>query len=251
MGYIKTYNLNKFVFLPTLMKFFTMKVNAKTIAAVVILLLYNNKIFAQDYTKPDSSYSNLFGIDTSKTPVSEAGPTQPIKKPYIRFTVPFDTISELVTYLEVVTEEESPGNDSLYARAKRWIKYEFGKKNQKQVIKKDLKKEYKLILECEFPLYIEANKFSKTQNGRVAFDMEIRFKEDRYRYKINNLVHIVDPPPGEDKEIKTYFEFYRKSNINPKGNDMILMAADKKIKSMINNLKKFCKEPVFVDEDDW
>ena len=251
MGYIKTYNLNKVLFLQTLMKSSIMRINAKTIAIAAIALIYTISAKAQDYTKPDSSISNVFGIDTSSKPVSEAGPAQPPKKPYIRFVVPFDTITELVTYLEVVTEEESPGNDSLYARAKRWIKYEFGKKNQKQVIKKDLKKEYKLVLECEFPLYIEANKYSKTQNGRVAFDMEIRFKEDRYRYKINNLVHIIDPPPGEEKEIRTYFEFYRKSNINPKGNDMILIAADKKIKSMISNLKKFCKEPVFVDEDDW
>lgn len=250
MGYIMTYNSIKVIFLQTLLRFiFRMKFKIKAIAFTAILSIYSFIIVAQD-TKPDSSYSNVFGIDTTTT-VSEAGPTQPVKKPYVRFVVPFDTITELVTYVEVVTEEESPGNDSLYARAKRWIKHEFGKKNQKQVIKKDLKKEYKLVLECEFPLYIEANKFSKTQNGRVAFDMEIRFKEDRYRYKINNLVHIMDPPPGEEKEIRTYFEFYRKSNINPKGNDMILMFADKKIKSMISNLKKFCKEPTFVDEDDW
>ncbi|NUM31360.1 MAG: DUF4468 domain-containing protein [Bacteroidetes bacterium] len=233
------------------MKSLTMRINAKTIVFVAIAILYSFNLRAQFDTNPDSSNSNVFGIDTSSTPISESGPPQPVKKPYIRFVVPFDTITELVTYLEVVTDDESPGNDSLYARAKRWIRYEFGKSKQKQVIKKDLKKEYKLVLECEFPLYIETNKYSKTQNGRVAFDMEIRFKEDRYRYKINNLVHIVDPPPGEEKEIRTYFEFYRKSNINPKGNDMILMAADKKINKMIKDLKKFCKGPIFVDEDDW
>ena len=205
--------------------------------------------YAQDYTAPDTSSLNPFGIDTSSS-YSEAGPKQIVKKPYIRFEVPFDSITELVTYTEIVNEEEA-GTDSLYWRAKRWINHEFGKKNMKKLIKKDDKKDFKIVMEGEFPLYIETNKFSKTLNGKVLFDMELRFKEGRYRYKINNLVHVVPPAPGEDKETRTYFEFYRKSNINPKGNDQILINADKKIKTMVSDLRKYCKEPIFVDEDDW
>lgn len=217
----------------------------KTIAFIATMFLGLSVSMAQDYLSPDTAAYTPFSVDT--TSYSEA--TQPVKKPYVRFIVPFDTITELVTYTEIVNEEEA-GTDSLYWRAKRWIKQEF-KGTKKQVIKKDDKKEFKIVMEGEFPLFIEANKFSKSQNGKVMFDMELRFKEGRYKYKINNLVHVVQPPPGEDKEIKTYFEFYRKSTVNPKGNDAVLIAADKKIQKMIKDLKRYCKEPIFVDDDDW
>jgi len=221
----------------------------KSITFLATMLLGISVSVAQDYSNPDSATYDPYAIDTT-TSYSEAGPTKPVKKPYVRFAVPFDTITELVTYTEVVNEEEA-GTDSLYWRAKRWIAHEYGKRNKKQVVKKDDKKDYKLVMEGEFPLYIEANKFSKSLNGKVVFDMEIKFKEGRYKYKINNIVHVIPPPPGDDKEIKTYFEFYRKSTINPKGNDMVLIAADKKFKAMIKDLRKYCKEPVFVDDDDW
>ena len=224
----------------------------RTIALIAFMFLGRFVIVAQDYTNPDSTVYDPYAVDTTSS-FYESGQSdeapKPVKKPYIRFVTPFDTITELVTYSEVVNEEEA-GTDSLYWRAKRWIKHEF-KSTKKQVIKKDDKKDFKIVMEGEFPLLIEANKFSKSQNGKVMFDMELRFKEGRYKYKINNLVHVVDPPPGEEKEIKTYFEFYRKSTVNPKGNDAILIAADKKIQKMIRDLKKYCKEPIFVDDDDW
>lgn len=228
-----------------------MKIN-NTKAFLILAFLFGGLYTASaqyDETNPDSSAYNPFAIDSTAS-YSEAEPVKPEKKPYVRFVVPFDTITELVTYTDIINEEEA-GTDSLYWRAKRWIVHEFGKKNQKKVIKKDDKKEFKIVMEGEFPCYLETNKFSRTPNGKIQFDMELRFKEGRYKYKINNLVHLIPPPPGEDKEIRTYFEFYRKSTINPKGNDMVLMYADKKIKAMINDLKKYCKEPVFVDEDDW
>ena len=230
-----------------------MKFNPKTIAFIATLFSGLSVSVAQDYTNPDTTKVYDPYAPDSTTTIYESGAgnesTQPVKKPYVPFTVPFDTITELVTYTAIIEEEEA-GTDSLYWRAKRWLRYEF-KGAKRYLIKKDDPKEYKLVMEGEFPLFIEANKYSKSQNGKVKFDMEIRFKEGRYKYKINNLVHLVQPPPGEEKAIKTYFEFYRKSTINPKGNDAILIAADKQINTMITNLKKYCKEPIFVDEDDW
>jgi len=222
---------------------------SKTIILIATLFLGSSVSMAQYDTPPDSTAYDPYAVDPT-APYSEAEAPVVVKKPYIRFVAPFDSITELVTYTEIINEEEA-GTDSLYWRAKRWINHEFGKKNQKKLIKKDDKKDFKIVMEGEFPLYIEANKFAKTQNGKVVFDMEIKFKEGRYRYKINNLVHVVPPPPGEEKETRTYFEFYRKSTINPRGNDIILMNADKKINSMLKDLRKYCKEPIFVDDDDW
>ena len=229
----------------TTMTFFT-----RAITLITMLFMGFSYSVAQDYLTSDTAAYDPYGPDSAATYTeSDGAPAAPIKKPYIRYVVPFDTISELVTYSAVIDEEEAI-TDSLYVRAKRWIKHEF-KGTKKQVIKKDDKKEFKIVMEGEFPLILEANKFAKTPNGKVVFDMEIRFKDGKYKYKINNLVHVLEPPPGDDKEIKTYFEFYRKSTVNPKGNDAVLIAADKKIISMIKNLKRYCKEPIFVDEDDW
>jgi len=226
-----------------------MNYTPKVIALLSTLFLGLSVSMAQDYTNPDTLAANPFGIDAPNS-TQENEPSQPVKKPYVRYVVPFDTLTELVTYTEIVNEDEAV-TDSLYWRCKRWINHEFGKKDQKKLIKKDDKKEFKIVMEGEFPLYIEANKFTKSLNGKVVFDMDIRFKDGRYKYKINNLVHVMPPAPGDDKEIRTYFEFYRKSNINPKGNDAVLIATDKKINAIIRDLKKYCKEPIFVDEDDW
>ena len=225
-----------------------MKLYAKTIACIATLFLGLSVSNAQDIFSSDTTSYKPFGGDTTSYSESDEL-SQPVRKPYIRFIAPFDSITELVTYSEIINEEEA-GTDSLYWRAKRWLKHEFKGAN-KVVIKKDDKKEFKVVMVAEFPLYMEANKFSKALNGKVVFDFEMRFKEGRFKYKINNLVHVVEPPPGEDKQIKTYFEFYRKSTINPRGNDAVLIAADKKIQSMVKNMKKYCKEPIFVDDDDW
>lgn len=228
-----------------------MKLFTKTIALIATLFLGYTPLCAQDYTTPDTTAAaDPFGTNAPFEEYNQSTePASPPKAPYVRFVVPVDTLTELVTYTEVVEEEEA-GTDSLYWRAKRWMKNEF-KGNKKQTVKKDDKKDFKIVMEGEFPLYIYTNKYSKYQNGKVVFDMEIRFKEGRYKYKINNLVHVVDPPPGQEKETRTYFEFYQKSEINPRGNDAILMAADTTVNKMIKGLKKYCKEPVFVDDDDW
>ena len=184
----------------------------RTIALIILMFSGHLVSLAQDYSNPDSTATDPFAIDTTSS-FYESGLTddasKPVKKPYIRYVVPYDTISELVTYTAVVTWENDdnvPQVDSLYFRSKRWIKHEF-KGTKKQVIRKDDKKEFKIVMEGEFPLIIEANKFSKAQNGKIVFDMELRFKEGRYKYKINNLVHVVDPPPGQENETRTYFEF--------------------------------------------
>lgn len=181
------------------------------------------------------------------------------RRPYERFVPPFDTITGLITYINVVEVLDQDGveifSDSIYKRAQRFLENEFGKKGAKDFTKSSgINKEgegYKMVVEGRFPLIVEVNEFNKVPSGEVQFVMEIRVKEGRYRYKINNLVHVEAPIVGTKDERKTYFEFYKNQKENVKQGDQILLAADKQINTMINKLYETCKEPIHVDEDDW
>ena len=255
----------------------------KTVQVILsVLIVFGVSLstaFSQDYGNnnydnyDDSSYSedsNSYGSDDSYGDYGSSGSSSDEKaatslrpkfqrRAYERFTPPFDTISGLITYLSVIEILDQDGveiySDSIYKRAQRWLENEFGKKNAKDFTKSSgLNKEgegYKMVVSGRFPLVVQVNEFYAVPSGEVEFVMELRFKEGRYRYKINNLVHIEPPLAGTKSERRTYFEFYKNQKENVKAGDQILVAADKKINKMITGLYETCKEPIFVDQDDW
>ena len=80
----------------------------KTIALLATMFLGLSISVAQDYSKPDSAVYDPYATDTASSFLesgksSEA--TQPVRKPYIRFVTPFDTITELVTYADIINEQ--------------------------------------------------------------------------------------------------------------------------------------------------
>lgn len=221
---------------------------------------YNTEDTTSTYTE-DPGYSD-FGSGSSRDSDDEMTTSLRPKfqrRAYDRFVPPFDTITGLITYLSVVEILDQDGveifSDSIYKRAQRWLENEFGKKVAKDFTKSSgPNKEgegYKMVVEGRFPLFVQVNEFNKIPSGEVEFVMEIRVKEGRYRYKINNLVHVEAPLIGTKDERRTYFEFYKSQKENVRQGDQILIAADKQIHTMITNLYETCKEPIFVDEDDW
>lgn len=181
------------------------------------------------------------------------------KKEYVRFQPPLDTITKLITYLDIVEVKDQEGYeayaDSMYTRAQRWLSQNYDKKQLKEYIKENgvnAKGEgYIILMEGQFPLLMKPNEFTTQENGKVLFTMELRFKDGRYRYKINNLVHVQPPAYGASSEIKTYMEFYTKTKRDVQSTDKILLATDQHIKKMIQSLHEQVKEPIIVDEDDW
>ncbi len=81
------------------------------------------------------------------------------------------------------------------------------------------------VTECdpEAATFSDSTAFLQAQVEDVREDIVVTSSADTawrqlYRAtpeKINNLVHVLEPPPGDTKEIRTYFEFYRKSTVNP------------------------------------
>lgn len=185
-------------------------------------------------------------------------------KEYERFTgMPYDSAAELVTYVEIVEVlvpddyfgDDYSISDSLYARATNWMKAQFGEKEAKKMIEEagdDPKREGQTIKAIVvMPLTVEVNKYAKTTAGVIQFDMELRFKDGRYRYKFNNFVHVSPNTKGGKEEVRTYMEYYMTAKENVKANDRILMATNNQMNRLIDELKKSCDATPFIDDDDW
>jgi hypothetical protein len=177
----------------------------------------------------------------------EPQPEEVVVKPYERIVLYVDSVTNLISYLGVVEQEES-GSDSLYARAKRWALKKFATSG-KAVFATD-KKNQKLIINCVLPAYSYSNKYNKRDIGKYEFKMTVWIKEGRYKYQVSNFVH-ESVKPAQGDATRNYFEYYYTSITNIKGNDLTLRYADKDINALITEFKKVMKDPVIVDEEDW
>jgi hypothetical protein len=186
-------------------------------------------------------------------------------KPYERFTgMPFDSAAELVTYVEIVEvilPDEYLGDnyttsDSLYARALKWMQLQFGEKEAKKMIEaagQDPKGREGQTIKAivVMPLVVEINEYSRTTAGVIQFDMELRFKDERYRYKFDNFVHVTPDKSGGKAAVRTYMEYYMTAKQNTRNNDKILMATNNQMNKLIDGLKQSCEIVPFIDDDDW
>lgn len=189
-------------------------------------------------------------------------------KPYERFTgMPYDSIDQLVTFVEIVEVivpdrfldlggDDYSTSDSLYARAIVWMKKQFGEKEAKHMIDQagldpDGKEGQTIKAYIVMPLAVVVNKYKKTTIGVIGFDMELRFKDERYRYKFNNFVHVTPNRSGGKENDVTYMEYYLTAKKNIKGNDKILMACNSQMTRLIDDLKTTCAATPFIDDDDW
>lgn len=187
------------------------------------------------------------------------------RRAYTRFTgMPYDSATDLITYVEVVdviVRDEYLGEpydyqDSLFTRASKWMELQFGEKEAKQMLKKQGmdqsgREGLTIITKGIIPLIVELNESHKENMGRIQFDMELRFKDGRYRYKFNNFIHLEDANTEDTKPIETYMEYYLHAKKNIVANDRILIATDKQMTQLIEDLKDICAHEPFVDDDDW
>lgn len=230
--------------------------------------------FGSEYNFDSTAYSDSGTSESAMTTTMVSQDNQLIPttyKRYERFKAPIDTITELVTYMGVVpftplANDVYDGGtiDSLYWRAKfflmqKYIKdYRAGKKPYETVFPKDMLIEDmkpdgengRIVIRPTIPLMVKNNTHSYTQLGTLTFKLEIRVKEDKYKYKFTNFVHNT-PEKGSEKIIKTYVEFYANANRGVKGTDRVLLSIDRMVKEFIKELAKIMKDPVVLDPDDF
>lgn len=170
-----------------------------------------------------------------------------IAKPFVRIVLALDSVTNLISYIEVIEQEET-GSDSLYTRARRWAQTKFGK-NEKAVFEVD-KKNQKLVINGTLNAYSYNSKYTKRPIGKYQFKMTVWIKEGRYKYQITNLVH-EGVKPNSGNPTRNYFEYYYTSTKAVKIYDKLLRDADQDIKKMMAEFVKIMKDPIIVDEEDW
>lgn len=197
-----------------------------------------------DEANPDTTETDLDYYDDENNPDKnkKEGPTY---KPYVRIVLPFDSVTNLITYNGVIEQEES-GSDSLYIRAKRWAEKNF---NKGLKIESD-KRNQKITYVATIPAYSYNNPYNRKPIGTFEFKFTVFIKEGRYKYQITNLVH-ESVKPASGKSTRNYFEYYYTTTTSVQVSDKILRYADKELNQMITSFKKAMAEPILLDEDDW
>lgn len=206
-----------------------------------------------DTTATDSSYYGETEDDDKEDEIVKPPPYQRVKL-YV------DSVTELITYQEVVEEDKCDycTQDSLYLRTKKWLLEKFypGKKEfPKDVFIIDKVNE-KITFLVRIPLMLKRNEYSINQRGELEFQLTIWYQEGRYKYRINNFVHweqIMGQKPGTLS--KTYMEFYLTGKHNIIGNDKVLIATDNYVNAFIKEMKmKLTDSPMIrylEEENDW
>lgn len=215
--------------------------------------------YAQDNITPDSTVTDSTVMDSP-----EPQPQKPVKKPYERIKLHLDSITNLVTYKEIVDQTETTA-DSFYVRSKKWADKKYGLSNRtvdkgkrgpsgpKKIILLDKPNE-KLVLRAYFDSYQQTNTYNKYVNGQIQFNLTLIFKDDKYKYIIDNIVYQapinVELPPEENPK-PIYFEYLLNAKVGVKKSDQVLKTADSEIQLLINEIKKSLQNPITIDEDDF
>lgn len=212
----------------------------------------------------DSGLSLVSEVKTSEDPAS------PEFKPYVRFKAPMDTITQKVTYIGVVPFKPMANDmydggtmDSLYWRAKKFLLNSYVKNFRakttkdfvfpKDILVEDFKPDGdvgRIIITPTIPLILQRGRSNASQDGTVTFKLEIRVKDDKYKYKVTNFVHHTKEAITE-KPVDNYAEYYVNSKHNARSNDQILLAIDREVKTLVKSLGAVMKDPIILDEDNF
>lgn len=228
--------------------------------------------FGSSYNFDSTAYSDSSsGIIETVTSSANPDDMPTTYKKYERFKAPMDTITELVTYMGIVPFKPMPNDvydggtiDSLYMRAKLYLMQKYIKDYRasnnpkdnifpKDILIEDMKPDGengRIVIKPTVPLYISSNSFTKKEWGTLTFKIEIRVKEDKYRYKFTNFVHNT-VEKGSEKPTKTYIEYYANNTRGFKSTDQVLIAIDKMVKDIVKDLSKVMKDPIVIDQDNF
>ena len=187
--------------------------------------------------------------ENSATPVEEA-----VTKPYERFKLNIDTVTNLVTYKSIVDQMETDA-DSFYIRAKKWADRKYRLASNKKIVLLDKPNE-KLVLKAKFDAYTSFNKYNKNMVGDIYFNLTIIFKENKYKYIIDNITYVPFQDPeaikkGTPAEDVTSFEYLAVKKFKIKQTDNLLKCTDQEFNNLIADIQKSLKNPNQADEDEF
>lgn len=177
-------------------------------------------------------------------------------KMYERFKLNIDTITNLATYKSIVDQVDTDA-DSFYVRAKKWANKKYGLATSKKPILLD-KPNDKLVLSVQFNAYTSFNQYNKVDAGIITFNLTFIFKENKYKYIIDNIKHVplqdedtIKKLPIEQYEGIQPFEYLLAKKHKVKDSDNLLKCSDVDFQNLIAELKKALKNPAQFNEDEF
>ena len=151
--------------------------------------------------------------------------------------LPYDSITHLVTYQEIVKVDSSINSKALYANARAWIANAFH--SAQNVIQMDDKDNAQIIVKGNFSVSTTGLGHFFPQ-GVMNFTLTLKCKDGKYKYVFNNFNHKGEPGkayssdcgPIETDEFTSWLTITKKM-----WNDIKIMS-DSKVKDLIIDLKK-------------
>lgn len=154
--------------------------------------------------------------------------------------MPYDTLTKLITYKEVVKQKGTA--DELYLRAIEWIGATY--KNAERVTNKRDRANGLIEGIARFKINYTEKDGSKNDAGNISYNLIIECKDGRYRYIFNGF--------NLDSQSRFPIEkWLNKKDVsyNPSF-DKYLKDVDTFMKTLIAGLKKAMQPPVVID-DSW
>ncbi len=212
---------------------------------LIIMLMISYNAIAQD-TTPSAPPDTASVVDSAAQ--------EPAAPKYVRFKMNVDSITQLVTYKAIVDQTETAA-DSFYLRAKRWANGKYQLAKNKKLILLDKPNE-KLVLRARLACTPAGNQYSKQSNGFIVFNLTLIFKDEKYKYIIDNIIYepevdLLDKEAKKEPLDITPFEYYIQVKHKKRQTDAMLQGADIDIKKLLDEIKKSLENPKIPDEDDF
>lgn len=154
--------------------------------------------------------------------------------------MPFDTITKLITYKEVVKQKGTA--DELYLRAISWIGVTYD--NSENVTSKRDRINGLIEGKTRFKLFYIDKEGNKLETGKISYKILIECKDGRYRYTFNNFNLDAQSRFSAEK-------WLNKKDIAYNSNwDSYLKQIDIYMKDLIIKLNKAMRPEIKI-EDNW
>lgn len=212
---------------------------------LIIMMMISYNAISQDTTPTAPA-------DTAS--VADSAAQEPAAPKYVRFKLNVDSITQLVTYKAIVDQADTQA-DSFYLRAKRWANAKYQLAKNKKLILLDKPNE-KLVLRARLDCTPAGSQYSKQSNGFIVFNLTLIFKDEKYKYIIDNIIYepevdLLDKEAKKEPLDITPFEYYIQVKHKKRQTDAMLQGADIDIKKLLDEIKKSLENPKIPDEDDF
>lgn len=171
--------------------------------------------------------------------------------------LPIDSVTNKITYSEVVIVDSSASKLELFSRAREWFAKRYN--SSINVIQMEDKESGKIVGKALMQVYHKA--VGKTyESGHIHYTISLYLKDGRYKYEITDFFHSGQVIYGGSNRVPDYGMCEKMINTSEKTMgishqktyDYYLTQLDQNTKSLINDLKSaMSAKPANSKKDEW